>query len=78
MTFIIELEIGLSFPLKTALSKLKTDRNTKSHRRGRSKQQYGLADAASRTRNGARSRRRTSQSRALNPVSKAMYVRPAL
>jgi len=46
MKFIIELEIGLFFPLKSALSKLKTDRNTKTHRRGRSKQQYGLADAA--------------------------------
>jgi hypothetical protein len=45
MKFIIELEIGLFFPLKSALSKLKTDRNTKTHRRGRSKQQYGLADA---------------------------------
>jgi hypothetical protein len=29
MKFIIELEIWLFFPLKSALSKLKTDRNTK-------------------------------------------------
>jgi hypothetical protein len=64
MKFIIELEIGLFFPLKSALSKLKTNRNTKTHRRGRSKQQYGLADAAPRSRSGTRSRRRTARARA--------------
>jgi len=30
MKFIIELEIGLFFPLKSALPKLKTDRNMRS------------------------------------------------
>ena len=78
MRFIIELEIGLFFPLKSALSKLKTDRNTKSHRRGRSKQQYGLADAAPTSRSANPKQTQDSQSRALNPVSKAMYVRPAV
>jgi hypothetical protein len=35
MKFTIELEIGLFFPLTSALPKLKTDRNAKTHRRGR-------------------------------------------
>jgi len=60
MKFIIELEIGLFFPLKSVLSKLKTDRNTKTQR-GRSKQQYGVADAAPRSGSGTRSRRRTAR-----------------
>ena len=75
--FIIEREIGLFFPLKSALSKLKTDRNTKTHRRGRSKQQYGLADAAPIPERNPK-QTQDCQSRALNPVSKAMCVRPAL
>jgi hypothetical protein len=45
MKFIIELEIGLFFPLKSALSKLKTDRNTKTHRHGPSMQPYSLLRA---------------------------------
>lgn len=61
MRFFIELEIGLFFPLKSALSKLKIDRNTKTHRRGPSKRQYGLAGAAPRSRRGTRSRRRTAR-----------------
>jgi len=61
MKFIIELEIGLFFSLESALSNLKTDPNTKTHRRGRSKQQYGVADAAPRSRSGIRSRDRTAR-----------------
>ena len=64
MKFIIEIEIELFLPLKSALPKLQTDRNTKTHRRGRSKQQYGLAGAAPRSRSGTRSRRRTARPRA--------------
>ena len=64
MKFIIELEIGLFFPLKSALSKLKTDRNTKTHRRGRSKQQYGVRRTEIPERNPKQTQ--DSQSRALN------------
>jgi len=67
MNFIIELKIGLFFPLKSALLKPKTDRNTKTHRRGRSKQSYGLADDAPEIRSGTRSRRRTARAGVLNP-----------
>ena len=35
--FTLELEIGLSLLLQAALSQLVTDRETKTHRRGRSK-----------------------------------------
>jgi hypothetical protein len=41
MKFTIELDIGLSFPLQAALPQLVTDRETKTHRRGRSKRSYG-------------------------------------
>jgi hypothetical protein len=41
MTFTIELDIGLSCLLQTALPQLVTDRETKTHRRGRSKRSYG-------------------------------------
>ena len=40
MTFTIELDIGLSFLLQAALPQLVTDRETKTHRRGRSKRTY--------------------------------------
>jgi hypothetical protein len=40
MTFTIELEIGLSFLLQAALP-LVTDRETRTHRRGRSQRSYG-------------------------------------
>jgi hypothetical protein len=38
--FIIELGIGLLFPLKFAPPKLETDRNARTHLHGRSKQPY--------------------------------------
>ena len=41
MKFTIELDIGLSFLLQPALAQLVTDRETKTHRRGRSKRSYG-------------------------------------
>src|SRR2546421_9815175 len=41
MKFTIELDIGLSFLLQAALPQLVTDRETKPHRRGRSKRSYG-------------------------------------
>ena len=41
MKFPIELDIGLSFLLPAALPQLVTDRETKTHRRGRSKRSYG-------------------------------------
>jgi hypothetical protein len=78
MKFIIELEIGLFFPLKSALSKLKTDRNTKTHRRGRSKQTVRPCRRRTEIPERNPKRAQDSQSRALNPVSKAMYVGPAL
>jgi hypothetical protein len=59
MKFIIERSGSSSAEVCSA--KLKTDRNTKTHRRGRSKQQYGLAGAAPRSRSGTRSRRRTAR-----------------
>jgi hypothetical protein len=37
----IELDIGLSFLLQVALPQLATERQTKTHRRGRSKRSYG-------------------------------------
>jgi hypothetical protein len=40
MKFTIELDIGLSFLLRAA-PQLVTDRETKTHRRGRSKRSYG-------------------------------------
>jgi hypothetical protein len=39
--FTIELDIGLSFLLQAARPQLVTDRETKTHRRGRSKRSYG-------------------------------------
>ena len=50
MKFTIELDIGLSFLLQAALPQLVTDRETKTHRRGRSKRSYAIADAALRSR----------------------------
>jgi len=41
MKFTIELDIGLSVLLQAALPQLVTDRETKTHRRGRSKRSYG-------------------------------------
>jgi len=41
MKFTIELDIGLSFLLQAGLPQLVTDRETKTHRRGRSKRSYG-------------------------------------
>jgi hypothetical protein len=41
LKFTIELDIGLSFLLQAALPQLVTDRETKTHRRGRSKRSYG-------------------------------------
>jgi hypothetical protein len=41
MKFTIELDIGLSFLLRAALPQLVTDRETKTHRHGRSKRSYG-------------------------------------
>ena len=41
MKFTIELDIGLSFLLQAALPQLVTDREKKTHRRGRSKRSYG-------------------------------------
>ena len=41
MKFTIELDIGLSLLLQAALPQLVTDRETKTHRRGRSKRSYG-------------------------------------
>ena len=41
MKFTIERGIGLSFLLQAALPQLVTDRETKTHRRGRSKRWYG-------------------------------------
>ena len=41
MKFTIELDIGLSFLVQAALPQLVTDRETKTHRRGRSKRSYG-------------------------------------
>jgi len=45
MKFTIELDIGLSFLLQAALPQLVTDRETKTHRRGRSKRSYGHCGA---------------------------------
>jgi hypothetical protein len=39
--FTIELDIALSFLLQAALPQLVIDRETKTHRRGRSKRSYG-------------------------------------
>ena len=39
--FTIELDIGLSFLLQAALPQLVTDRETRTHPRGRSKRSYG-------------------------------------
>jgi hypothetical protein len=41
MKFTIEPDIGLSFLLQAAPPQLMTDRQTKTHRRGRSKRSYG-------------------------------------
>ena len=41
MKFTIKLDIGLSFLLQAALPQLGTDRETKTHRRERSKRSYG-------------------------------------
>jgi hypothetical protein len=41
MKFTMELDIGLSFLLQAALPQLVTDRETKTHRRGRSTRSYG-------------------------------------
>ncbi len=41
MQFTIELDIRLSFLVQAALPQLVTDRETKTHRRGRSKRSYG-------------------------------------
>jgi hypothetical protein len=41
MKFTIELDIGLSVLLQAALPQLVTDRETKTHRRGRSKRSNG-------------------------------------
>ena len=41
MKFTIEPDIGLSFLLQAALPQQVTDRETKTHRRGRSKRSYG-------------------------------------
>jgi hypothetical protein len=50
MKLTIELDIGLPFLLRAALPQLVTDRETKTHRRGRSKRSYGHAGAAPRSR----------------------------
>jgi hypothetical protein len=41
MKFTIEPDIGLCFLLQAALPQLVTDRETKTHRRGRAKRSYG-------------------------------------
>src|SRR2546421_9776822 len=41
MKFTIELDVGLSFLLQAALPQLVTDRETKTHRRGRYQRSYG-------------------------------------
>jgi hypothetical protein len=46
--FTIELDIGLSFLLQAALPQLVTDRETKTHRRGRSSNRTAIADTAPR------------------------------
>ena len=48
MKFAIELDIELSFLLQAALPQLVTDRETITHRRGRSKRSYGHCRAADR------------------------------
>ena len=48
MQFTSEFDIGLCFLLQTALPQLVTDRETKTHRRGRSRNRTASADAAPR------------------------------
>jgi hypothetical protein len=55
MKFPSELDVGLSFFLQVALPQLVTDRETKTHRRGRSKRSYGHGE------------RRTEMARKRNP-----------
>ena len=50
MKITIERDIGLSVLLQAALPQLVTDRETKTHRRGRSKGLYGHRRAALRSR----------------------------
>jgi hypothetical protein len=58
MKFTIELDIGLSFLLQAALPQLVTNRETKTHRRGRSSDRTATADAALRSRKRNPHRRR--------------------
>jgi hypothetical protein len=63
MKFTIELEIGLSFLLRSALPQLVTDRATNTHRRGRSKRSYGHC-------------RRRTETRKRNPLFPGADRRP--
>src|SRR5436305_13414815 len=78
MKFIIEIEIGALLPAEVCSVKAKTDRDTKTHRRGRS--QATVRPCRRRTEIPERRPKQTqhSQSGALDPVSEARYVRPAL
>jgi hypothetical protein len=58
MKFTIERDIGLSFLLQAALTRLVTDRETKTHRRGGPSDRMAMADAALRARKGNPHRRR--------------------
>jgi hypothetical protein len=58
MRFTIELDNWLSLLLQAALPQLVTDRETKTHRRGRSKHRTAIADAALRSRKRNPHRRR--------------------
>jgi hypothetical protein len=64
MKFTIELDIALSFLLRAALPQLVTDRETKTHRRGRAKRSYGHC-------------RRRLRSRKRNPLRTPPAVRTA-
>jgi hypothetical protein len=55
MKFTIELEIRLFFPLVSALPKLKTDRNTTTHRVDGPSNSTAIVGAAPRSRSGTRS-----------------------
>jgi hypothetical protein len=64
MTFTIELDIGLSVLLQAAQPLLLTDRETKTHRRGRSGDRTAFADAALGSGSGTSSARKRSNAAA--------------
>jgi len=77
MKFTIELDIGLSFLQQAALPQLLTDRDTKTHRRGRSKRSYGREGRGRRAPRPGRAARRDPRKGKPGKARQAEEHRPA-